>query len=597
MCRPECNSDSECPQNKACRELKCQDVCVGKCGNNAQCQMINHEPICSCTPGFTGNPFVYCIKEEKNPCNPSPCGPNSECHKEDNRAVCSCRNNYFGSPPKTMCRPECNSDSECPQNKACRELKCQDVCVGKCGNNAQCQMINHEPICSCKPGFTGNPFVYCIKEEKNPCNPSPCGPNSECHKEDNRAVCSCRNNYFGSPPKTMCRPECNSDSECPQNKACRELKCQDVCVGKCGNNAQCQMINHEPICSCKPGFTGNPFVYCIKEEKNPCNPSPCGPNSECHKEDNHAVCSCQNNYFGSPPKTMCRPECNSDSECPQNKACRELKCQDVCVGKCGNNAQCQMINHEPICSCKPGFTGNPFVYCIKEEKNPCNPSPCGPNSECHKEDNRAVCSCQNNYFGSPPMTMCTRECNSDSECPQNKACRELKCQDVCIGKCGNNAQCQMINHEPICSCKPGFTGNPFVYCIKEEKNPCNPSPCGPNSECHKEDNRAVCSCQKKYFGSPPTTVCRPECNSDSECPQNKACLDLKCLDVCVGKCGNNAQCQMINHEPICSCQQGFTGNPFVYCIKEEGEQCTPFLVMLILIFSSNISSYLFDIQN
>ncbi|XP_065203142.1 fibroblast growth factor receptor 2-like [Planococcus citri] len=64
---------------------------------------------------------------------------------------------------------------------------------------------------------------------------------------------------------------------------------------------------------------------------------------------------------------MCKPECNSDSECPQNKSCRELKCQNVCVGKCIYNAQCQMINHEPICSCLPGFTGNPFEYCTKEE--------------------------------------------------------------------------------------------------------------------------------------------------------------------------------------------------------------------------------------
>ncbi|XP_065203145.1 fibroblast growth factor receptor homolog 1-like [Planococcus citri] len=181
-------------------------------------------------------------------------------------------------------------------------------------------------------------------------------------------ICSCQNNYLGSPPTTMCRPECNSDSECPQNKTCRELKCQDVCAEKCGFKAQCQMINHEPICSCLPGFTGNPFLYCIKEEeKNPCIPSPCGSNSECRVENHHSVCSCQNNYFGSPPTTMCRPECNSDSECPQNKTCRELKCQDVCAGKCAYNAQCQIINHVPICSCSPGFTGNPISYCTEEE--------------------------------------------------------------------------------------------------------------------------------------------------------------------------------------------------------------------------------------
>ncbi|XP_065203141.1 uncharacterized protein LOC135833324 [Planococcus citri] len=312
--------------------------------------------------------FHQCTNQtEKNPCIPSPCGPNSECRVENHLTVCSCQKNYLGSPPTTMCKPECNSDSDCPQNKACQELKCQDVCVGKCGFKAQCKMINHEPICSCSPGFTGNPFEYCTKEEKDPCIPSPCGPNSECRVENHLTVCSCQKNYLGSPPTTMCKPECNSDSDCPQNKACRELKCQDVCVGKCGYNAKCQMINHEPICSCSPGFTGNPFVYCIKEEKNPCIPSPCGPYSECRVEHDRSVCSCQNNYFGSPPTTMCKPECNSDSECPQNKSCRELKCQNVCVGKCIYNAQCQMINHEPICSCLPGFTGNPIAYCTKEE--------------------------------------------------------------------------------------------------------------------------------------------------------------------------------------------------------------------------------------
>lgn len=34
------------------------------CGLNAQCQIVNHNPICSCLSGFTGDPFVRCFIEE-----------------------------------------------------------------------------------------------------------------------------------------------------------------------------------------------------------------------------------------------------------------------------------------------------------------------------------------------------------------------------------------------------------------------------------------------------------------------------------------------------------------------------------------------------
>lgn len=97
----------------------------------------------------------------------------------------------------------------------------------------------------------------------------------------------------------------------------------------------------------------------------------------------------------------------------------------------------------------------------------------------------------------------------------------------------------------------------------EPANPCVPSPCGPNSQCRQVNNQAVCSCLPTFIGTPPG--CRPECTVSSECPQNQACVNQKCTDPCVGVCGVNAQCQAINHSPICSCRLGFTGDPFVRC--------------------------------
>lgn len=39
---------------------KCQDPCPGSCGVNAYCNVYNHNPICSCIDGYTGDPFTSC---------------------------------------------------------------------------------------------------------------------------------------------------------------------------------------------------------------------------------------------------------------------------------------------------------------------------------------------------------------------------------------------------------------------------------------------------------------------------------------------------------------------------------------------------------
>lgn len=97
----------------------------------------------------------------------------------------------------------------------------------------------------------------------------------------------------------------------------------------------------------------------------PCNPSPCGPNSQCRVVNDHAVCSCLEDHIGSPPR--CRPECVVSTDCNQDMTCINQKCKDPCPGTCGLNARCHVVNHNPICSCPPGQTGDPFVRCVKEK--------------------------------------------------------------------------------------------------------------------------------------------------------------------------------------------------------------------------------------
>lgn len=103
----------------------------------------------------------------------------------------------------------------------------------------------------------------------------------------------------------------------------------------------------------------------MEEPIDPCQPSPCGPNSHCRQIDQHAVCSCKTNFIGTPPN--CKPECVVSSECAQDKACVNQKCNDPCPGTCGINARCQVVNHNAICSCSPGYSGDPFIKCIKRD--------------------------------------------------------------------------------------------------------------------------------------------------------------------------------------------------------------------------------------
>lgn len=90
-----------------------------------------------------------------------------------------------------------------------------------------------------------------------------------------------------------------------------------------------------------------------------------------------------------------------------------------------------------------------------------------------------------------------------------------------------------------------------------------PSPCGPNSQCKEINKQAVCSCLAEFVGAPPN--CRPECVVSSECQSAQACVNQRCVDPCIGSCGQNANCNVINHSPICVCKQGLTGNPFTQC--------------------------------
>lgn len=157
-----------------------------------------------------------------------------------------------------------------------------------------------------------------------------------------------------------------------------------------------------------------------------------------------------------------------------------------------------------------------------------------------------------------------------NECPQDKSCIQQRCEDGCLGTCGIGARCQTVNHNPICSCPPGFTGDAFIRCIEvpeqpilADPEPCNPSPCGSNSICRPVNGHSACSCVEGMIGSPPN--CRPECTDNSMCPFNLACVNYHCKSPCINACGSYTECRVIEHRAMCYCSHGNTGDPFLGC--------------------------------
>ena len=117
--------------------------------------------------------------------------------------------------------------------------------------------------------------------------------------------------------------------------------------------------------------------------------------------------------------------------------------------------------------------------------------------------------------------------------------------------------------------------------IEANLNPCTPSPCGPNSECRVVDLRPVCSCVQNYIGRSPN--CRPECMVNSDCSKNLACINEKCVNPCIGSCGPNSDCHVLNHASRCTCLSGYTGDPFSGCY-EIPPLCKTLSIKKIVIF-------------
>ena len=57
------------------------------------------------------------------------------------------------------------------------------------------------------------------------------------------------------------------------------------------------------------------------------------------------------------------------------------------------------------------------------------------------------------------------------------------------------------------------------------------------------------------------------CANDDECPDHTACENRLCINPCAYRdpCARNAYCKVLNHQPVCTCPDGYIGDPKTEC--------------------------------
>jgi len=121
--------------------------------------------------------------------------------------------------------------------------------------------------------------------------------------------------------------------------------------------------------------------------------------------------------------------------------------------------------------------------------------------------------------------------------------------DLCKTMCGINSVCRLVLERPVCGCPEGTTGDPSVRCEG------------------MEDQMMNNNVNKSGGGN------MEMCSRHTECKESEICVRGQCSDPCRstmdagGMCGENSKCVVLQHTPLCGCQDGFSGNPYQRCTR------------------------------
>lgn len=343
----------------------------------------------------------------------------------------------------------CTTAAQCPQGFDCVGGDCVEgggnlpVCA-PCSNHQQCGGDDD----NCVPYPVGGSFCGAGCERDEDCEAAP-----GC---DGRS-CACVETAEGSsqcvPESNSCEaaPECDDEHPCVGDYECVDGRCQppacralggecdereDCCSGMCLDGQCSQACDWlRPGESCPSGF------YCEIQE---CGVGACKPGRlggagrgtvcESHEECSTGYCAAT----GGP--TTCQTACDPDglNTCPEDWTCTRIG-----ASSCG------------LCACQLGRLGDPCTergdcasgLCARREMctRRCNDTsnPCPAGYDCLEAGDVSICWPNDGGFGADCSDdddctdgrcvddHCTRDCDTDCDCPDRHVCAEVDGDRIC----------------------------------------------------------------------------------------------------------------------------------------------------------------------
>ena len=180
------------------------------------------------------------------------------------------------------------------------------------------------------------------------------------------------------------------------------------------------------------------------------------------------------------------------------------------------------------------------------------------------------------------------ECYSDNDCAYSEVCHQGTCLDAClVTKCGANARCESRHHSAQCICLPGYTGNPQHAC-----NLCEFSPSWSTNVISFSICCTIFPLSFLLVDFPTAPELTVGCESNDDCPDYTSCRNRKCINPCaVDKpCAPTANCRVVNHNPVCTCPNGYIGSPHTRCTPRKSKT----KILYVTIKELDSRYYIFD---
>ena len=89
-------------------------------------------------------------------------------------------------------------------------------------------------------------------------------------------------------------------------------------------------------------------------------------------------------------------------------------------------------------------------------------------------------------------------------------------------------------------------------------------------------------------GLPTGPVVTVGCDSNDDCPDYTSCRNRKCINPCaVDKpCAPSALCKVVNHNPVCTCPNGYIGSPHTRCTPRKSPNNKVEMILYCQVYES-----------